>query len=130
MKVVGLDIDIGVENVFVEEDCTTCVMGHLEPIREKLGVNIHGRLLQGNDMPPSCNLLFEGIFFSPTVTKVPVVDAKAPLHNRTGRKAFTGTVHVRRGSVFPFGCSAKLCCSHLNVHHMPDQNFVLSHFNP
>ena len=61
----GLDIDVGVEGVLVEEDCTTCVMGHVEAIREKLVVNVVRRFLQGNDMPPSCNLLFEGILFSP-----------------------------------------------------------------
>ena len=54
-------------------------MGQVEAIREKLVVNIRGRLLQGNDMPPSCNLLFEGIFFPPTRSRVPVVDAESPL---------------------------------------------------
>ena len=111
MKVDGLDIDVGVEGVLVEEDCTTCVMSHVEAIREKLVVNVVRRFLQRNDMPPSCNLLFEGIFFLPTGSRVPSAHAESPLHNRTGRKAFTGTVHVRRGSVFPFGCLAKFCCS-------------------
>ena len=55
MKVDGLDIDVGVEGALVE--------GHVEAIREKLVVNVVSRFLQGNDMPPSCNLLFEGIFF-------------------------------------------------------------------
>ena len=130
MKVGGLDIDVGVEGVLVEENRATCVMGHVEAIREKLVVNVVGRFLQGNDMPPSCNLLFEGIFFSPTGSRVPAVDAESPLHNRTGREAFAGPVHVRRGSVFPFGCLAKLCCSLLNIHHMLDQDFVLAHFDP
>ena len=39
-------------------------MGHVEAIREKLVVNVVRRFLQSNDMPPSCNLLFESIFFS------------------------------------------------------------------
>ena len=63
MKVDALDIDVGVEGVLVGGDCTTCVMGHVEAIREKLVVNVVRRFLQSNDMPPSCNL-FEGIFFS------------------------------------------------------------------
>ena len=88
MKVNRFDIDVGVKGVFVEQNCTTCVMGHVEAIREKLVVNIFGRLLQGNDMPLSCNLLFTGIFLSPTGSRIPVVDAESPLHNRTGRKAF------------------------------------------
>ena len=130
MKVDGLDIDVGVEGVLVEKDCTTCVMGHVEAIREKLVINVVRRFLQGNDMPPSCNLLFEGIFFSPTESRVPAVDAESPLHNRTCRKAFTRTVHVRRGSVFPPGCLAKLCCSLLSVHHRLDQDIVVAHFDP
>ena len=81
-------------------------MGHVEAIREKLVVNILGRLLQGNDMPLSCNLLFEGIFFPPTGSRIPVVDAESPLHNRTGRKAFSGTVHLRSRSGFSCICLA------------------------
>ena len=88
MKVDGLDINVGVKGVLVEENRATCVMGHVEAIREKLVVNVVRRLLQGNDMPLSCNLLFESIFFSPTGWRVPVVDAKSLLHKRTGRKAF------------------------------------------
>ena len=102
MKVDGLDIDVGVEGVFVEENCTTCVMGHVEAIREKLVVNVVGRFLKGNDMHPSCNLFFEGIFLSPSGSTVPVVDAESPLHNRTSSKVLIGTVHVRRSSRFPF----------------------------
>ena len=105
-------------------------MGHVEAICEKLVVDVVRRFMQGNDMPPSCNSLFEGIFFSPTGSRVPVVDAESPLHNRTDRQAFAGTVHVRRGSVFSFGCLAKLCRSLLNVHHMLDQDFVLGHLDP
>ena len=63
MKVDGLDINDGVKGVLVEENCTTCVMGHVEAIREKLVVDVVGCLLQGNDMPPSRNLFLEGIFF-------------------------------------------------------------------
>ena len=91
MKVNGFDIDVGVKCVFVEE-----------AIREKPVVNILGPLLQGNDMPLSCNLLFEGIFFHPTGSRVRVVNAESALHNRTGRKAFSGTVHVRRDQDFVF----------------------------
>ena len=127
MKVDGLDIDVGIEGVLIEENRATCGMGHVEAIREKLVVNTFGRLLQGNDMPPSCNLLFEGIFFSPSGSRVPVVDAESPLHSRTGRKAFTGTVHVRTGRVFSFRCLAKPSCSLLNIHHMLDCSLIWTH---
>ena len=55
-------------------------MGHVEVIREKLVVNVVTRLLQGNDLPPSCNLFFEGIFFSPSGSRVLVVDAESLLY--------------------------------------------------
>ena len=77
----------GVESVLTEENRATCIMGRVEAIREELVVNIFGRLLQGRVMPPP-DILFEGIFFSPTGSGVPVVGAESPLHNRTGRKAF------------------------------------------
>ena len=130
MKVYGFDVDIGVEGVLVEENRATCVMGHVEAIREKLVVNILGRLLQGNDMPLSCNLLFEGILFHPTGSRIPVVDAESPLHNRTGRKAFSGTFEVRIGSVSSIICLAKFCGSLLNVHHVLDQDFAFAQFGP
>ena len=88
MKVDGLDVDFGVEGILVEENCTTCVMGHVEAIREKLVVNVVGRLVQDNDMPPSCNLFL--------VSRVPIVDAESPLYGRTGSKVLIGTVLVRR----------------------------------
>ena len=57
MKVNGLDINVGVKGVLIAENRATCVMGHVEAIREKLVVNILRRLLQGNDMPPSDNFV-------------------------------------------------------------------------
>ena len=117
MKLEGLDINVRVEGVLVEENRATCVMGHVEAIREKLVVNIYS---DASCKVMICHLpailLFEGIFFSPTGSRVPVVDAESPLHNRTGRNAFAGTVHVRRGSVFSFRCLAKLCGSHILTH--------------
>ena len=81
MKVDGLDIDVRVEGVLVEENRTACIMGHVEGIRENVMIDIFGRLLQGNDMPLHRNLLFEGIFFSTSEPRVPVVDAESLLHN-------------------------------------------------
>ena len=130
MKVDGLDIDVEIEGVLTEENRAACIVGHVEPTCKNVMINIFGRLLQGNDMPPPCNLFFDSIFFSPTGSRVPIVDAESPLHNRTGRKVLVGTVCVRRCSMFPFGCLAKFCCSLLNIHHMLNQDFVLAHFDP
>ena len=77
----GLDIDVGVEKILVEEDCTTCVMGHVEAIRENLVVNVVRCFLQSNDLPLSCNLFRISIFFSPLESRIPVIKAESPLHN-------------------------------------------------
>ena len=63
-------------------------------------------------------------------SRIPVVDAESPLHNRTGRKAFFRTFHVRRGSISSVICLAKFCCSLLNVHHMLNQDFMFAQFGP
>ena len=102
MKEDELDIDVGVEGVLVEENCTTYVRGYVEPTCKNVRIDIFGRLLRCNDMPPACNLSLEGIFISPTSSRVPVADADSALHNRTGRKVLIGTVHVRRCSRLPF----------------------------
>ena len=66
MKVDGLDVDIGVEGILVEENCVSSVMGHVEPTSKNVMVDIFRCLLQGNDVPPACKLLLESIFFSAT----------------------------------------------------------------
>ena len=45
MKVDGLDIDIGVQGVLVEENRAASIMGHVDAIREKIVVNVVGHLL-------------------------------------------------------------------------------------
>ena len=67
MKVDGLDIDVGVEEVLVEKNRSFCVMGHVEHVV----IDILRCLLQSNDVSSSCNLLFEGIFFSASGLWVP-----------------------------------------------------------
>ena len=64
MKVDGLDVDIGVEAVLVEETRATSVMSHVEPTSKNVMIDILRCLLQGDDVPCVCNLLFEGISFS------------------------------------------------------------------
>ena len=102
MKVDGFDINVGVKGVLVEENRATCAMRHVEATREKLVVNIFGRLLQGNDMPRSCNLLFEGIFFSPTRSRVPVVvggsfSARVPRSSAEVRRVFIHDIKEAEG---------------------------------
>ena len=80
MKVDGLDVNVGVEGVLVEENCATFVMGHVEPTSKNVIVDILRCLLQGNDVPPACNQLFQGIFFSASGSRVPVLDTRRLLH--------------------------------------------------
>ena len=81
MEVDRFDIDVVIESVLTEENRTACMMGHVEPTCKNVMINIFGRLLQGNDMPPTCKLFFEEIFFSASEPRVPVVDAKSLVHN-------------------------------------------------
>ena len=81
MKVDGLDNNVGVVGVLVEENRATCIMGHVEATSKNVVIDNFGCLLQGNDMPPSSNLFFEGIFLHPSRSRVPVVDAESLLHN-------------------------------------------------
>ena len=51
-------------------------MGHVEPIREKLVVNILNRFLQGGDVPLACDLLLDAALSSTSGSWVPAVDAE------------------------------------------------------
>ena len=76
MKKDGFDVHIGVEGVLVEENRATCVMGYLELTSKNVMIDILRCILQGNDVPPAFDLLFEGIFFSASGPRVPVVDTQ------------------------------------------------------
>ena len=67
MKVDGLDIDVGIEGVLVEENRAACIMGHVEPTYKNAFIDMFRCFLQGNDMP---DLLFEGIFLSASGPRV------------------------------------------------------------
>ena len=80
MEVNGLDFDIKVEGVLVEEHRASSVVGHMEPIREKLAVNILNCFLQCDDVPLAYDLPLKSTFFSPWCSWIPVVDAEPFLH--------------------------------------------------
>ena len=86
MQADGLDIDVGIEGVFVEENCAECIMGHVEPSCKNVMIDILRFLLQTNDMPFPRNLLFRSIFFPAPEPSVPVVDAEPLLHKWSRRK--------------------------------------------
>ena len=80
VKVDGFDFDVRKDSVLVEQDCTPSIMGHVEPIREKLVVNILNRFLQCDDMPLAFDSLLDGAFSSTSGSWVPVVDAEPFLY--------------------------------------------------
>ena len=65
---------------FIEELCASSVVGHVEPVREKLVVNILDRFLQWDDMPLACDLLLSIAFSSTSGSWIPVVDAESFLY--------------------------------------------------
>ena len=66
----------GVRGVLVEEHGASSVVGHVEPVREELVVNILNRFLQCDDMPLACDLLLN----STSGSLVPVADAEPFLY--------------------------------------------------
>ena len=76
----GFDFHVRKESVPVEQHCAPSMMGHVEPTREKLVVNILDRFLLCDDMPLACDLLLDGAFSSTSESWVPVVDAEPFLY--------------------------------------------------
>ena len=58
-------------------------MGHVTKTSKNVMVDIFRCLLQGNDVPPACNLLLESILFSAREPWIPVADTQPLLHRRT-----------------------------------------------
>ena len=77
VKAEGFDFDVGKEGVIVEQYSTSSVVGHVEPVREKLVVNILNRC---DDMPLACILLLNSDFSSTSGSWIPVVDAELFLY--------------------------------------------------
>ena len=58
-------------------------MGHVEPIREKLMVNIFNRFLLVDDVALPSNVLFNGSFFSTSGSGVPTINTEPLLFGRS-----------------------------------------------
>ena len=92
---------LGVEGV-VEENLASSVMGTVEPTSKNVMVDILRCFLQSDDVPPACNLLLEGIFFSASGPWIPAVDTQPLLHKRTIGDTFVEAVSLRRIIMSPF----------------------------
>ena len=80
MEVNGFDVDVRVESVFVEKHRAASVVGHMEPVGEEFMIYKINRLLQGDNVPFSCNLFFNCAFFAALMPWIPVVDAQSLLN--------------------------------------------------
>ena len=74
VEVDGFDIDVKEEGLLIENHCASSIVGHVEPVREKLVVNILNRFLQCDDMPLACDLLLGSAFSSTSGSWVPAVE--------------------------------------------------------
>ena len=54
----GINLDVRVKSVFVEQDSTTGEMGNIEMVREALVMKVFDCFLQRNDAPFACKVLF------------------------------------------------------------------------
>ena len=128
MEVGGCDLDIGKEGVLVEKYCASNVVGHVEPVREKLVVNILNCFLQRDDVPFPRNLLLDGSFPSTPGSWIPVVDAESFLLCQTVGQAVVEVIFLRRSVMPSSGCFAELCTCFSNVDNVAfqDSNLIIS----
>ena len=53
----GINLDVRVKSVFVEQDSTTGEMGNIKMVREALVMKVFDCFLQRNDAPFACKVL-------------------------------------------------------------------------
>ena len=115
VKVDGFDFDVGKESVLVEKYCASSVVGHVEPVREELVVDIINRLLQSNDVPFPCDLLLDSAFSSTSGSWVPVVVAESFLYSGAVRHVDVEVIFLIGSILFSGRCFAEFCVSLPNV---------------
>ena len=82
MEVDGLDIDVSVEGVLVEENRTTCEVSHKKAFMSDCVVDVVRSFLQSDEVPLSCNLFFDSISCASSKSRIPVVNTKPHLQRR------------------------------------------------
>ena len=60
VEVNGIDLDVRVKGVIVEQDSTTSIVGNVEVIREAPVLEILNRFLESNHVPILRNVFFSG----------------------------------------------------------------------
>ena len=93
---------------FIEEHSTACEnMGHVEPVPEKLVVDLLDGLLKRVDVPLACNLPLDGPFFASAGSSVPTVDAESFLYRGTVGHVDIKMILSSGRTVLPAGWFAK-----------------------
>ena len=70
----GFDLDVGENGVLVEQHCTSPVVDYVESVHEELVVDTLNRLLQGTNVPFSCDSFLNGTLLSTSTSQIAVVD--------------------------------------------------------
>ena len=70
----GFDLDVGENGVHVEQNCTSPVVDYVESVHEELVVDTLNRLLQGHNVPFSCDSFLNGTLLSTSRSQIAVVD--------------------------------------------------------
>ena len=79
VKVHGLDFDVRVNSVLVEQDSTASVVGSVKAILEALVLEVLDRLLERNHVPFHRNVFVSGTCSASSRSRVPTQDAEACL---------------------------------------------------
>ena len=96
-------------------------MRHVEPIREKLDVNVFFRFLPSDDVPLAFDLLLDGAFSSTSGSWVPAVNAEPSLYMWTVGHVVAEVILLIRCIVLSGGCFAEFSVNLPNVDRVPFQ---------
>ena len=102
----------------------------MEPIREKLVVNILNRFLQGDDVPFSCNLFLDSALSSTPRSWIPVVAAQPFLYGWPVGHAAVEVTFLSRCVVPSDRCFAIFREGLSNIDHVSYQNSAEVCFHP
>ena len=84
VEVNGLDFDVRVKGVLIEQDSAASVVGNVKVIREALVLEVIDCLLERNHVPFHRNVLFSGTFSASSRCRIPARDAEACLLEKNG----------------------------------------------
>ena len=114
-----LTLRSGKEGVLIEQYCTPSIVGHVEPIREKLVIDMCNRFLQVDDVSLPRNVLFNGSFFSASGSWVLSMNTEPLLFGRSVGHLVVEAIFLAGCGVSSGGCIAVRCMNLSNVDRVP-----------